>query len=365
MIQFLDLKNINRRYESEFAQTFQDFLQSGYYIQGKSCQMFEKSFAQYCQTKYAVGTGNGLDALFLILEAYKILGKLKSGDEIIVPANTYIATILAITRAGMIPVFSEPNPATFNLNPKTVCTQITAKTKAVMAVHLYGQITDFQELINVCNENQLILIEDAAQAHGASYQGQKAGSLGDVGAFSFYPTKNLGALGDGGAITTDNQELANLISKLKNYGQTEKYVSQYQGINSRLDEIQAGFLNIKLSYLDEINQKRRETAKQYLTQINNPEIILPFVPDFDAHVFHQFVIRVKNRAHFRQYLLDNGIETLVHYPVAPHQQAAYPEFHPLSLPVTEQLHREVVSLPIREDLTQTEINTIIEKINTY
>jgi len=365
MISFLNLKNINQAYEADFRKKIDSFLQSGYYIQGNECKLFEQQFAEYCGTKYAIGTGNGLDAIYLILEAYKILGKLQAGDEIIVPSNTYIATVLALTRAGLKPVFTEPDIHTYNLHPEEVIKNITTKTKAVLAVHLYGQISDWQEITNICKSNNLILIEDAAQAHGAVYQNKKAGNLGDAAAFSFYPTKNLGALGDGGAVTTNDKELASLIQKLKNYGQVEKYVSKYKGINSRLDEIQAGFLNVKLAHLDSINARRRKTAQQYLTQISNEKIILPQVKDMQQHVFHQFVIRTTKRDDFREYLLENGIQTLVHYPVAPHQQEAYTEYNHLDLPVAERIHREIVSMPIREDLTTDEIQTIIEKINAY
>ncbi len=365
MIKFLDLQHINKRYEKAFRKKFEKFLQSGYYIGGNEVQLFEKDFARYCGTRFAVGTGNGLDAISLILEAYKILGKLKTGDEIIVPSNTYIATILAVSKAGLIPVLAEPDIATYNLNPKEIEQKITSKTKAIIGVHLYGYISDWTEIQTIAHKHNLLLIEDAAQAHGAVFQNKKAGNISDAAAFSFYPTKNLGALGDAGAVTTNDEQLANLIQKLKNYGQEKKYISKYKGINSRLDEIQAAFLNIKLAYLDEINRKRRKNARFYMNNIKNNKIILPTAKTEAQHVFHQFVVRTAERDNFRKYLLQNAVETLVHYPVAPHRQEAYKEWQEQSYPVSEKIHREIVSLPIHENLTETEIFSIIEKINRF
>jgi len=365
MIKFLDLKNINRPYEKDFLQKIEAFLQSGYYIQGAEVQKFENNFARYCQTRYAVGVGNGLDAIRLIFEAYKIIGKLQPGDEVLVPANTYIASILAISQAGLTPVLVEPDPNTFNLSPSLLKDKITSKSKAVLGVHLYGQISDWQQIQEITLENNLLLIEDAAQAHGAVYKNKKAGNISDAAAFSFYPTKNLGALGDAGAVTTNNHEIAEIIGYLKNYGQEKKYISRYKGINSRLDEIQAVFLNIKLNFLDKINKRRRDNARKYLKNINNPKIILPVIKAFDHHVFHQFVIKTSARNRLKKYLYENGIETIVHYPLPPHKQEAYREWNNLNLPVTEKIYREILSIPVREDLTADDTDKIIETLNKF
>ena len=364
MIEFLNLKTLNSPYEKQFHQKFDQFLSSGYYILGKEVQQFETNFADYCGTTYAIGTGNGLDAIRLILEAYKILGKLQIGDEIIVPANTYIASILAISQAGLKPVLVEPDITTYNFDTERVLEKINTKTKAVLAVHLYGLVSDWDTLSKVAQSHGLLLLEDAAQAHGAIWNTRKAGNLGDAAAFSFYPTKNLGALGDAGAVTTNDDELAELIKKLRHYGQQQKYVSRHKGINSRLDEIQAAFLNVKLPALDASNLKRRQMASTYIKHIKHPEIILP-VFDTQAHVYHQFTIRTKQRDDLKKYLDKHGIQTLVHYPVPPHKQPAYSEWRHESYPVTEQIHREILSLPIRENLTDDEVFYIIDKINRY
>ena len=365
MIKFLDLKQLNRPYEEAFRQKFEAFLQSGYYIQGTENRLFEEEFARYCATDDCVGTGNGLDAIRLIFEAYKITGKLQPGDEVIVPANTYIASILAVSQAGLISVPAEPDLYTYNLSPESLQEKITDKTKAVLAVHLYGQVTDWDAIEKITRRHDLLLIEDAAQAHGAEYRGKKAGNLGDAAAFSFYPTKNLGALGDGGAVTTSDRELAEIIRLLKNYGQEQKYVSKYKGVNSRLDEIQAAFLRVKLKHLNDINKKRRQNAMLYLTAIDNEKIVLPSVKPEAQHVFHQFVIRTSERDELKRYLFENGIETIIHYPVPPHRQQAYSEWKNISLPVTEKIHEEILSIPVRENLTQNEIIYIIEKINNF
>ncbi len=365
MIKFLDLKLLNQDYEPAFKQKFDSFLQSGYYIQGQETKIFENAFASYCNISQAVGVGNGLDAIRLIFEAYKIMGHLSQGDEVVVPANTYIASILAISQAGLKPVLVEPDINTYNLKADTVEKYITRKTKAVLAVHLYGLVSDWEALSALTNKHNLLLIEDAAQAHGAQYQGQKTGRLGHAAAFSFYPTKNLGALGDGGMVTTNDPVLADTIRLLKNYGQKQKYVSRYKGFNSRLDEIQAAFLNVKLPYLDSINQKRRALALKYIQNIDNKQITLPYYTHEDSHVFHQFVVRTPKRDRLKKYLAAQGIETIIHYPVPPHKQEAYSEWHDISLPVTEKIHKEILSLPIRENLTTQEQDYIIEKINRF
>jgi len=365
MIKFLNLKEINQRYETAFQQKFMQFIDSGYYIRGNEVKNFEQGFAQYCGVNHAVGVGNGLDAIRLIFEAYKILGKLHISDEVLVPANTYIASILAISQAGLTPVLVEPNIETYNIDPQQIKNKINSKTKAILAVHLYGQVANMHALQKIAEENNLLLIEDAAQAHGAVYQNKKTGSLGDAAAFSFYPTKNLGALGDAGAVTTQNQALAEIVLQLSNYGQAQKYVSQHKGINTRLDEIQAAFLNIKLAFLDEINQKRKDIAKIYLENIQNKKIVLPQPTDMQSHVFHQFVIRAKQRDLLKKHLFDNEIDSIIHYPIPPHQQAAYKEWNNLSYPITEKIHQEIISIPIRENLTDSEIFYIIEQINRF
>ncbi len=364
MIEFLNLNKLNAPYESGFRQKFEEFLSDGKYIEGVENRRFEKNFAKYCGTKFAIGTGNGLDAIRLILEAYKVTGKLQTGDEIIVPANTFIATILAISQAGFTPVLTEPKLETYNLDPEKIAKKISAKTKAIIGVHLYGLISDWEYLQNIAHSHGLLLIEDAAQAHGAVWNDKKAGDLGDAAAFSFYPAKNLGALGDGGAVTTNDPELAGIITQLKNYGQEKKYISRYKGFNSRLDELQAAFLNVKLPHLDKANEKRRQNALLYLKNIKQSNIVLP-VFDEKSHVYHQFAIRTRRRDELKTYLANHGIETMIHYPVPPHKQQAYSEWQNLHLPITEQIHREILSLPVRENLTGDEINYIIEKINKF
>jgi len=365
MIKFLELNSLNHPYKEEFLQKIPDFLQTGYFIQGKETQNFEKNYAQYCGTQHAIGVGNGLDAIRLILEAYKIMHKLQPGDEILVPANTYVATILAVSHAGLKPVLVEPELSTYNLSGSGLKKHITSKTKAILGVHLYGQITDWTSIEKLAKKYRLLLIEDAAQAHGAIYRKKKAGNISHAAAFSFYPTKNLGALGDAGAVTTNDDELAGIIRKLKNYGQEQKYVSRYKGFNSRLDEIQAVFLNIKLKSLDKINQKRRQIAQKYLQYIDNDKIILPEVQSIEQHVFHQFVIRSTNRDALQEHLLKNGVESLIHYPVPPHRQQAYSEWKDKIFSLTEKISNEVLSIPVRENLSDTEVNQIIEIINKF
>ena len=366
MISFLDLHKINLRFEEEFKNKFTDFLDTGYYILGSNVTVFEEEFAAYCGTNYCIGVGNGLDALRLILEGYKVLGKLSNNDEVLVASNTYIATILAIKQAGLIPVLIASEDDTFNFNLNELSNSITSKTRAIMPVHLYGQLSPMDAINEIAAKNNLLVIEDAAQAHGAkNTKGQVAGNLGDAAGFSFYPTKNLGALGDAGAITTNNEKLATVIRKLRNYGSSSKYVNEYLGFNSRLDDLQAAFLRIKLPFLDADNNRRREIAKQYLSAINNPKIKLPTYKENETHVFHQFVIQVLNREEFTNYLIENEIEFLIHYPIPPHRQEALTEYSGLYFPITEKIHREVVSIPINTMLSSTEVKKIISVLNSY
>jgi dTDP-4-amino-4,6-dideoxygalactose transaminase len=363
MIKFLDLKKINQPYENAFQQKLKSVLNNSWYILGNEVKEFENNFASYCNTNHCVGVGNGLDALVLIFKAYIQLGKLQKGDEVIVPANTYIASILAILQADLVPVLVEPKLETYNINPDLIQQKITIKTKAILAVHLYGQLAEMNQINEIANQNNLLVIEDAAQAHGAKSNPKLQNK--NAQAYSFYPGKNLGAIGDGGAITTNNDELANVLFSLRNYGSQVKYYNDFIGINSRLDEIQAAFLNVKLPNLNDHNNKRKAIAKRYLAEINNPKITLPFWDFSDNHVFHLFVIRTQNRTDLQQYLLQNNIETLIHYPVAPHEQKALQSWNNLSFPITEKIHNEVLSLPISPVMTYDEVSFVIQKMNAW
>ncbi|WP_298902677.1 DegT/DnrJ/EryC1/StrS aminotransferase family protein [uncultured Psychroserpens sp.] len=367
MIKFLDLNKINSRYEEAFTSKFKTFLNSGYYIKGSSVKSFEKNFAEYCNTKYCIGVGNGLDALTLIFKAYIELGKLTQGDQVIVPANTYIASLLAVINSGLEPVFVEPDEKTYNISPTEIEKHISTKTKAILAVHLYGQLADMTAINKIAKVNKLLVIEDAAQAHGAVSisEEQKAGNLSDAAGFSFYPTKNLGALGDAGAVTTNDEQLANCISLLHNYGSSKKYINEIIGVNSRLDELQALFLNVKLDDLDDDNKRRQDIAKRYLEGINNPKIELPYYDLSSNHVFHVFVVRVQNREEFTNYLEKVQIGYLIHYPIAPHRQKALLQYKSLYLPITEAIHETVVSIPMSPVMTNDEIETIINALNNY
>lgn len=366
MIKFLDLQAINARYDDAFQEKFKQFLQNGYYILGSEVSAFEQNFSNYCETKYAVGTSNGLDALILIFKAYITLGKLNPGDEVIVPANTYIASILSILLANLKPVFVEPDEKTFNINESEIEKHITAKTKAILVVHLYGQLANMDAINQLAEKHQLLVIEDAAQAHGAkNNQGKRAGNLGHAAAFSFYPSKNLGALGDAGAVTTNDEALAKVISELRNYGSEKKYVNTRVGFNNRLDALQAVFLNIKLPDLDTDNYQRRLVAKQYLKRIVNPKISLPFYDGSENHVFHVFVVQVENRVEFIDYLRKHEVETLIHYPIPPHKQKALNSYSELELPITEAIHKNVVSIPISPIMLESDINKIITVLNSY
>jgi dTDP-4-amino-4,6-dideoxygalactose transaminase len=365
MIQFLDLKKINEPYEIAFQEKLKSVLENGWYILGNEVATFESNFAHYCGTKHCIGVGNGFDALVLIFKGYIQLGKLQKGDEVIVPANTYIASILAILQADLIPILVEPKLETYNLNPDLILEKITSKTKAILAVHLYGQLTEMDAINEIAIQNNLIVVEDAAQAHGAVSDFGKAGDLSNAAAFSFYPGKNLGALGDGGAVVTNDDTLAKVIQSLRNYGSEAKYQNEYVGINSRLDELQAAFLNVKLPNLDEQNNARKAIAKRYLFEVKNEKITLPYWDLSDNHVFHLFVIRTDKRDELQQFLLENGIQTMIHYPIPPHRQQAFSTWNHLSFQITEKIHNEVLSLPISPVLMMDEVDFIISILNKY
>lgn len=369
MIPFLDLKAINQQYRQELIDACTRVIDSGWYITGKELERFEQNFAHYCGVQYAIGVANGLDALILTLRAWKELGKLKDGDEVIVPANTYIASILAVTENKLTPVLVEPNPHSYNICPLSLQKAISSKTKAILAVHLYGQLAPIPEIMQIAQEHKLLVLEDAAQAHGASFQGKKAGSWGDASGFSFYPGKNLGALGDAGAITTNDAQLANTLYALRNYGSHQKYENFYQGVNSRLDEIQAAMLNVKLSYLDKETHHRRNIAQFYLDNIKNDLITLPSIPTradcYESHAWHLFVIRSPYRKELQRYLADHGVQTLIHYPIAPHKQQAYRSLNTLSLPITEAIHQEVLSLPMSPVLMLDDVKQIVNLCNGF
>lgn len=365
MIKFLDLKAINNQYREEINHAIQNTIESGWYIQGKAVASFEENFAKYCEVKHCIGVGNGLDALILIFRALLLKGKLSKGDEVIVPANTYIASILAITENNLIPVLVEPDPITFNLSLTGVKANLTPRTKAVLSVHLYGQLAE--DISGFCSETNLILIEDAAQAHGAADKyNKKAGSFGYAAGFSFYPGKNLGALGDAGAITTNDDKLADCLRQLGNYGSRKKYHHNIQGINSRLDDLQAAVLKVKLNYINQDIDRRREIAMYYQQNITNSKIKLPYWKhEVKDHVFHLYVICCEQRNNLQTYLTEKGIQTMIHYPIAPHKQEAFSAFNQMQLPLTEKLQSEVLSLPISPVLTTEEIEYIVNAINTY
>ncbi|MBW5408391.1 DegT/DnrJ/EryC1/StrS family aminotransferase [Morganella morganii] len=370
MINFLDLKSINSQYEDELKAACNRVIDSGWYIAGNELTNFENNFANYCETKYCLGVANGLDALTLTLRAWKELGKIKTGDEVIVQANTYIASILAITENDLVPIFVEPDPNTYNLSIKNVRSALTKKTKAILPVHLYGQISPMPEIMDIAEEFNLLVLEDCAQAHGATIANKKAGDWGHAAGFSFYPGKNLGALGDAGAITTNDEELATTLLALRNYGSHQKYLNIYQGVNSRLDEIQAAMLNVKLKYLPNETQIRQSIAQQYLDNIKNPLIKLPVNPEkykkeIQTHVWHLFVISCQYREKLQQYLSYHGIQTLIHYPTPPHKQQAYPQYNSLSLPVTEKIHTEVLSIPIGPTMAEKDIQAVIDACNLF
>ncbi len=365
MIKFLDLHKINQRDSIDLANSFSNVLESGNFILGEELEKFEKEFAMYCESSYCVGVGNGLDALSLIFKGFIELGNLKEEDEVIVPSNTFIASVLAISASNLKPVLVEPDLVTFNLDISKIEENITGKTKAIMAVHLYGAVCNMDAICKIAKRHNLLVIEDAAQAHGALYNNKKVGSLSDAAGFSFYPSKNLGALGDGGAVTTSNKALDNCIRSLRNYGSKIKYQHRYKSQNSRLDEVQAAFLRIKLKRLDADNTKRRSIASIYLKNIDNKRIHLPYWNSLENHVFHLFVIRTEQRNKLQEYLESHGIQTGIHYPIPIHKQKAYTDLKELNLPIAVQLSEEVLSLPISPVMEQKDVEYICQKLNGY
>lgn len=371
-IKFLDLQKINAQYAAELKQAAADVIDSGWFLTGERVASFEKNLAQYNNSKHIIGVANGLDALRLILKAYIDMGIMQEGDEVIVPANTYIASLLAISDNRLVPVLVEPNLQSYNLDIDLIQQAITPKTKAIMVVHLYGQVCWNDKLVEIAKSNNLKIIEDNAQAIGAIYNGTKTGNLGDAAGFSFYPGKNLGALGDAGAVSTNDDQLAERVRALGNYGSKKKYVNEFQGLNSRLDELQAAFLDVKLKYIDTENQYRRQIAQRYLSEINNPNIILPvpvatqFSPaENKEHVWHLFVIRCEKRDELQNYLAEKGIQTLIHYPIPPNKQLAYKELNHLDFPITNTIHDQVLSLPISPVVTDDEVSMVIQALNSF
>jgi len=371
MIPFLDLKAINAQYRDELVEACTKVIDSSWYIQGNECKSFEQEFANYCGTNYAVGVANGLDALTLIIRAYKEMGIMQDGDEIIVPANTYIASILAISENNLIPILVEPDINSYLLDPYKIEEKITPKTRAIMPVHLYGQTCEMDTINELAKKYNFKVIEDSAQSHGAYYKDKRCGNLGDASGFSFYPGKNLGALGDGGAVTTNDKILANTIRALGNYGSHKKYENLYKGINSRLDEIQAAILRIKLRYLDKETEHRRSIAQYYMKNIDNTKIFLPIqnsklnIQNYKNHVWHIFVIRTDKREELQRYLADSNIQTLIHYPIPPHQQKAYREWDDVSFPISETIHNEILSLPISGVQSLADTKKIVMVLNAY
>ena len=365
MVKFLDLQKITQKYSIEIHEAVSRVIDSGWYLQGQENEKFEANYSTYIGTKYAIGCANGLDALIWIFRAYIEMGVMKVGDEVIVPANTYIASILAISENGLKPVLVEPDLNTYQIDDKRIGEAITSKTRAILIVHLYGQCAYTEKIGDLCKKYNLKLIEDNAQAHGCLYNGKKTGSLGDAAGHSFYPGKNLGAFGDAGAVTTNDQELAKVIRAIANYGSTKKYVFKYIGRNSRLDEIQAVVLNVKLKYLDEDVAIRKEVAKYYIDNVRNPKIIVPIVNDWDSHAFHIFPIRCTQRDELQKYLADNGVQTIIHYPIPPHKQECYKEWNNLSFPITEQIHNEELSLPMSSVILKKEQKMVIDLLNRF
>ncbi|MDR2036294.1 MAG: DegT/DnrJ/EryC1/StrS family aminotransferase [Bacteroidales bacterium] len=365
MIKNIDLQAVTNLHLDEYKQAVCRVIESGWYLQGHENAEFEKKYAQFIGTEHCVGVANGLDALKLIMRAYIELGIMHYGDEIIVPANTYIATILAISENNLVPILVEPDINTYQIDPEKIEGFITNRTKGIMIVHLYGQCAYTEKIASICKKYKLKLMEDNAQAHGCKYRGKMTGSLGDAAAHSFYPTKNMGAFGDAGAITTNDKKVADLIRTLANYGSEKKYIFDYQGLNSRLDEIQAAVLNIKLKYIDEDNNHRKNVARYYIDHIKHPEIIMPKVMDWDTHVFHIFTVRTKKRNELQGYLYENDVHTVVHYPIPPHKQRCYKEYNYKSFPITELIHNQELSLPMSPVIALDEVEKVVELINEW
>jgi dTDP-4-amino-4,6-dideoxygalactose transaminase len=365
MIKYLELKTITEMHSAEIHEAVSRVVDSGWYLQGKENEQFETDYGKYIGTKYAVGCANGLDALVWIFRAYIEMGVMQPGDEVIVPANTYIASILAITENGLTPVLVEPRLETYQIDDELIEQAITERTRAILIVHLYGQCAHTDKIGLLCKQYNLKLIEDNAQAHGCLFNGRKTGSLGDAAGHSFYPGKNLGAFGDAGAVTTNDKELADTVRALANYGSQKKYVFKYCGRNSRLDEIQAAVLRVKLKYLDDDTAIRKKIAKYYIEHITNLQIVLPTIADWDAHVFHIFPIRCNRRDELQKYLSDNGVQTIIHYPIPPHKQECYKQWNRLSFPITEQIHDEELSLPLNQAMTREEIGAVVELLNRW
>ena len=359
-MKYLDLKAINKPYEH----AADEVLQSGWYLKGEATRRFEQHYAEYIGTRHCIGCGNGLDALTLIFRAYKEMGLMQEGDEVIVPANTYIASILSITENRLTPVLVEPDINTLQIDDRLIEQAITQRTRAIMIVHLYGRCAYTDRIEKLCNKYGLKLIEDNAQAHGCLYGEKRTGSLGDAAGHSFYPGKNLGALGDAGAVTTNDEVLARAISSLGNYGSSKKYVFDYQGYNSRIDEIQAAILDIKLKYLDKENARRKEIASLYINKVKNPKILIPNSDDRDC-VWHIFPVLCAHRDELQKYLSEHGAETQIHYPIPPHKQKCYSEWSKLSFPITEQIHAQELSIPCNQAMTQKEVDTIIDLLNQF
>lgn len=361
MIKFLDLKMINERFRGEMDAAVKRVLDNGWYLLGQEIEQFEKDFAAYCGVKHCVGVANGLDALKLIIKAYGF----GSGDEIVVPANTYIASILAISDSGCTPVLVEPKWETRLIDEDLIEAAITPRTKAIMVVHLYGRAMDMTKVWEIAKKHGLKVIEDSAQAHGAMFNGRRTGNLGDASGFSFYPGKNLGCIGDGGAVTTNDAEIAAKVRALRNYGSDVKYHFPYRGTNSRLDEIQAAWLGVKLPHLDADNARRREIAARYCAEISNPLVELPVNPNDESMVWHVFAVTCSKRDELQKCLAENGIQTVIHYPIPPHKQPCYAEWNGRSYPVTERIHREILSLPISPVLTDGEVGEVIRVVNEF
>ncbi len=370
MIEFLSIKKINSRHKQLLMDAFESILDSGWYILGNAVEKFEQEFADYCGAKHCIGVANGLDALILIIEGYKQLGIMKDGDEVIVPANTYIASILAISKAGLKPVLVEPDITNYLIDSKQIEEKVSSRTRAILPVHLYGRLCDMKAINSIASKYNLKVIEDCAQSQGAKSGNIACGTLGDAAGFSFYPGKNLGALGDAGAVTTNDDELAEAIRSLRNYGSNKKYEFLYKGINSRLDELQAAFLSVKLKSLNSDNTHRKMVAQHYLDNIANKFVTLPYPPNFkvleiEQNVWHVFPVLIKERNGFQQYLSDNNIQTVIHYPIPPHQQNAYAEWRDESFPVTEVIHSQIISLPISPVMQQKDYETVCNVVNAY